>query len=297
MSRTTGSYFDKALCYTNGELIETMRHRLNGVKYDTIVGTGLSGTIFTARVAPGLGKSFAIVRKKDDKSTHSGTKVEGIVGERWVFADDFISSGATFKRVLEMMKAHRPNAQFVGAYEYERECFSDVVLCEQNYSWVADIAFGGPLYGPLTRAEMKRRFPWGPHVRTCPEGGWAPEVAHLVPLPEYRLLELDYIQDGQPSFWNLRDGCRIYAGDKRVKDLVEMINNSIVADNRYNRYVGMRLDTLLREIAIGRYRLSGARDWHVTPGEPLKGFTEAMRKADEAAALLLQKVEAQPYSA
>lgn len=297
MSRTTGSYFDKALCYTNGELIETMRHRLQGVKYDTIVGTGLSGTIFTARVAPGLGKSFAIVRKKDDQSTHSSREVEGVVGERWVFADDFISSGATFKRVLEMMKKHRPHAQFVGAYEYERECFSDAARCEQDYSWVADIAFGGPLYGPLTRSEMRRRFPLGPHVRTCPEGGWAPEVAHLVPLPEYSLLELDFTKGGQPSFWNLRDGCRIYADDKRVAALVEMINNSIVADNRYNRYVGMRLDTLLREIAIGRYRRGSALDWRVTPGEPLGGFTEAMWKADEAAELRLLKGDAQLHSA
>ena len=45
----TGSYFDRALTETNGELVETMRHNLKGVKYDTIVGTGLSGTIFVAR--------------------------------------------------------------------------------------------------------------------------------------------------------------------------------------------------------------------------------------------------------
>lgn len=296
MSRSTGSYFDKALCHTNGELIETMRYHLQGVKYDAIVGTGLSGTIFTARVAPGLGKTFAIVRKKDDKSTHSGTKVEGIVGKRWVFADDFISSGATFKRVMEMMQKYHPNAEFVGAYEYERENFSDARECEENYSWFADTVMGGPLYGPLTAREAKRRFPWGPHVRTCPEGGWSPEVAHLVPLPELSRMELDYLQDGQPSFWNLRDGYRVTGSDKRVRDLVKTLNDSIVADGRYNRYVGMRMDGVLKEVALGRYRYGNGRDWRVVPGEPLKGFTEAMRKADEAAALLLQSVENKPYS-
>lgn len=293
MSRSTGSYFDKALCHTNGELIETMRHHLKGVKYDTIVGTGLSGTIFTARVAPGLGKSFAIVRKKDDKSTHSGTKVEGIVGERWVFADDFISSSATFKRVLKMMMENRPNAKFVGAYEYERETFSSAAECERVYSWFADMVMGGPLYGPMTLPEMKRRFPWGPHVRTSPEGGWDERVAHLVPLPPLRLMELDYTQDGQPSFWNLRDCYRIKATDKRVREMVKTIKDSIVAEGRYNRYVGMRMDTVLQEISSGRYRLGGRQDWRVAAGEPLKGFTEAMRKADEAAERILKEL---PYS-
>lgn len=112
-------YFDAALTSSNRDLTEIMRTHLKGVRYDTIIGTGLSGTIFTARVAPALHKNFAIVRKADDRSTHSDARIEGKVGERFVFADDFVLSGITMKHVLTMMDRFHPDSAFMGVYEYQ----------------------------------------------------------------------------------------------------------------------------------------------------------------------------------
>lgn len=295
MSRKTDSYFDKALTYTNGELVETMRHALHGQKYDTIVGTGLSGTIFTARVAPGLRKKFAIVRKKDDNSTHSSLKVEGMVGKRFVVADDFVCSGKTLKHILTMMHKVHPGAQFVGLYQYEYSSFKDAEKCVEDYGqWVADIALGGPLYGPKTYDELCRAT-YGAVVLRAPQGGWDKSVAHLVPLPSLGSLELDYLDGEEPTFWNLEGGFRIRASDKRVRLMAEQIKVSLVKDQTYGRYVGMRMDTVMRSVM--RYpeanRMKEPKPaplpvdmsaWlKSVPVQKLTEFNEAMRKADEAA--------------
>lgn len=295
MARKTDSYFDKALTYTNGELVETMRHALHGQKYDTIVGTGLSGTIFTARVAPGLRKKFAIVRKKDDKSTHSSIKVEGVVGKRFVVADDFVSSGATLKHVLTMMQKIHPGAQFVGVYQYEYSSFKNAEKCVEDYGqWVADIALGGPLYGPKTYDEMCRST-YGAPVLRAPQGGWDKAVAHLVPLPSLDMMELDYLDGEEPTFWNLEGGFRIKSSDKRVRLMAEQIKVSIIKDQTYGRYVGMRMDNVMRTVA--RYpEASRLKElppkplpldmsaWiKSVPVQKLTEFNEAMRKADKAA--------------
>lgn len=274
------SYFTKALKHTNGELIETMRNRMSGVKYDTIVGTGLSGTIFTARVAPGLKKDFAIIRKDNDGS-HSGNRVEGVVGERWVFADDFVSTGATLRRVLKRMKEDYPDSEFVGVYQYERENFTGPDATAEYYGqWVADIALGGPKLGPLTLQQQRSKF--GATVLKAPREGWDARVAHLVPLPGFNLLELDYMVDGVPCFWNLEQGCRVPGTDKRVRLMAEQIRVSLVKSGIYNRFVGVRMDVVMREVA--KYPDAAAmRSWKPAPVQGLRDFSEAMTRADDAA--------------
>lgn len=245
----TGSYFDKALSLTNGELVETMRYALSGVKYDTIVGTGLSGTIFAARVAPGLRKKFAIVRKPDDNSTHSGSRIEGHIGKRFVFADDFVSGGTTMKRVLKMMKEHYPDCQFVGVYQYEYDRFMDGNEAAEKWgNWVADLALGGPILGPMTREQMAAKWPFSTLERTAPDGGWHPKFAHIIPLPPMASLELDTMTyDGLPSFWDMQNGQRILATDPRVKDLITLLK-PITNPSTYRRFQGMRMDRVLREV-------------------------------------------------
>lgn len=253
-------YFEKALKLTNGELIETMRYQLRDLEYDTIVGTGLSGTIFVARVAPGLRKKFAIVRKDNDGS-HSGFKVEGSVGKRWVFADDFVCTGDTMKRVLKRMVKDHPGSEFVGVYQYEPETFSDADRSADLFgSWVVDIAFGGPRLGPKTYEEMKEEAWMGSIILRAPRGGWDPSVMHLVPLPGWNMMELDYAIDGVPCFWNLEQGCRIWGTDKRVRLLAEQISVSLLKDGTYNRFVGCRIDTVIRE--VNKYPEAAAlRSW------------------------------------
>ena len=242
---TTGSYFDKALSHTNGELVETMRHALKGVKYDTIIGTGLSGTIFTARVAPALRKRFAIVRKEDDKSTHSSRRIEGHVGKKIVFADDFVSTGATMIRALKKFKKIYPEAEIVGVYQYESGKFVPAENCASEFGqWAEDLLFGGPMFGPLTRNEFVRKFPYDRITLTFPARGWHPRVAHLVPLPPMNVLELDYTDsEGRPTFWDPLNGT-IKATDPRVSDMVREILD-LSRNAPLGRYIGMKMDQVM----------------------------------------------------
>lgn len=102
--------------------------------FDTIIGTGMSGCLVVPRLAADLGLHWAVVRKPDVKS-HSSKAVEGRVGKRWVFVDDFVSSGATYQRVRETVAKHQFIAKghsfrdgytalgtmttLVGCYEYQ----------------------------------------------------------------------------------------------------------------------------------------------------------------------------------
>lgn len=69
---------------------------------DTLVGTGMSGTLIVPRLAERLGLFWGVVRKPG-VSSHAGstTRYEGQMGRRWAFVDDFIASGDTLFRVLD----------------------------------------------------------------------------------------------------------------------------------------------------------------------------------------------------
>src|SRR5690242_12227601 len=54
---------------------------------DTLVGSGLSGTLVVPSLARACDVPFwAIVRK--EKTTHTSRLVEGAIGDRWLFVDD-----------------------------------------------------------------------------------------------------------------------------------------------------------------------------------------------------------------
>lgn len=240
------SYFSKALTLTNGELVETMRYALHGTRYDTIVGTGLSGTIFTARVAPGLSKKFAIVRKPDDQSNHSGARVEGTVGDRFVFADDFICSGETMRRVLEEMHERYPNCEFVGVYQYQREEFMNVDETTYQYgNWVKELAMG-PVLGPLTRSEFVSKHPYDQVVLTMPRTGWDPAVVASVPLPDRRRIEVDFIDgNGEPTLYDVQNRRCLKSDDPRVKPLIaEVVQFARERGLNLRRICGMRMDAI-----------------------------------------------------
>jgi orotate phosphoribosyltransferase-like protein len=73
------------------------------VRYDTLVGTGLSGALMVPRLAEAINKNWLIVRKPGENS-HSSYKVEGTLGKRWLFVDDCVDSGATYRYVCEQVK-------------------------------------------------------------------------------------------------------------------------------------------------------------------------------------------------
>lgn len=89
---------------------------------DTVVGLGLSGVIAVTKLGEQFGLNTLAVRKENDGS-HARNWGEGDLGKRWVFVDDLMSSGATFRRaytaVSGILEEHNETSEFLGAYFYE----------------------------------------------------------------------------------------------------------------------------------------------------------------------------------
>lgn len=118
-------YMDKAL-FNLPEVIEQARadfasEQAADLRFDTIVGTGFSGSVVVPMLARALEVDFLLVRKPNDGSHHNG-RLLGRLGQRWLFVDDFISSGATHERVrAEVAEASLDRnlvTREVGTYSY-----------------------------------------------------------------------------------------------------------------------------------------------------------------------------------
>jgi len=114
-------------------VVREAQESLRGVEFDGFVGMGLSGSMIAPLLAYALGKRFAIVRKKDKAKSHSATP-HGIesglhVGDRWLFCDDFISSGRTRHLVVERIREHHVGAvEYAGDYLYASGGYSTMYL-------------------------------------------------------------------------------------------------------------------------------------------------------------------------
>lgn len=97
-------------------LIEIARGKLAGIDYDTLVGTGMSGALVVAVLGRALNKFYAVVRKPGDTMNHSGNPIEGKIGNRWLFVDDLVSTGATLARVKAAIR--EVPSIYVGHYTY-----------------------------------------------------------------------------------------------------------------------------------------------------------------------------------
>jgi hypothetical protein len=126
------SYSNEAFTDDPSHLAGNMEGALRGVDYDTMIGSGLSGALIIPILARALGKLWAIVRKPND-TQHTSALFEGSIGERWVFVDDFVSSGATRNRVKDAVQAIYDKRVsdygtatlpvYVGTYSYQRQTF------------------------------------------------------------------------------------------------------------------------------------------------------------------------------
>jgi orotate phosphoribosyltransferase len=109
------------------EVVEEAAEVLKRVDFDTLVGTGFSGGIVVPTLALAMGKKFVLVRKDTDDSHHGRGQLLGELGERWVFVDDFVSSGRTRTRVMEKIKETAQNWEIdttmVGQYMYVQNMF------------------------------------------------------------------------------------------------------------------------------------------------------------------------------
>lgn len=125
MSTFRTYYMDTAL-FNLAEVIDTAKERLADVEFDTLVGTGFSGGVVIPALALAMSKKFVLIRKDTDDSHHGQGKLLGSIGARWVFVDDFVSSGSTRKRVIEKINEatqaspYRPaiETEMVGQYMY-----------------------------------------------------------------------------------------------------------------------------------------------------------------------------------
>lgn len=105
------------------KVVELTRVRLCDLPaFDAIAFTGLSGSVIAGAVALAMDKYLYCVRKSKE-NRHSDYVVEGpSTGLRYIILDDFISTGSTIRRIVEMVQAHTDNsAKCVGAYMWRDE--------------------------------------------------------------------------------------------------------------------------------------------------------------------------------
>lgn len=116
-------YMDDAV-FSLAEVINTAKERLGGVDFDTMVGTGFSGGIVIPALALAMGKKFVLIRKETDDSHHGKGRMLGELGNKWIFVDDFVSSGKTRTRVIEKVNTavdcfgERVKSEMIGQYMY-----------------------------------------------------------------------------------------------------------------------------------------------------------------------------------
>lgn len=93
----------------------------------SLVGTGLSGTLAVPALARRLGTLWGIVRK--EHSPHDSRLFVGSIMDQWIFVDDFVSSGATMRRVVQVVEGLRTESgsryptTYLGQFMYETGTF------------------------------------------------------------------------------------------------------------------------------------------------------------------------------
>ncbi|AXQ64417.1 phosphoribosyl transferase [Gordonia phage Neville] len=99
---------------------ESAKFCLEGVEFDTVVGIGVSGAVALPPAAMATGTRMLVLRKPG-VSAHS-TAHTGSLGRSWVFVDDFIGGGTTFKGVREQVDLLAAEcgftSRFAGAFLY-----------------------------------------------------------------------------------------------------------------------------------------------------------------------------------
>lgn len=179
-------YFDRVFETPANQMADEMEEIIPEEIFQSlqsVVGTGLSGSLFAAKVHSLIDKQMIIVRKDDDKSNHSGSKIEytGMPG-KWILVDDFIDSGATVVRVLKKVKDifsfpgdlnYYRNFQGVYCYgsRYGEPRFKTPLELSDTYDRIGKTLFGGDKAIFPERLEDAKWY-GRDTVRTSPVGGW-----------------------------------------------------------------------------------------------------------------------------
>lgn len=114
-------YFDRAVRDLPG-VIRQGKMELRNKDFDVVIGTGFSGSVVIPALAMALDVPWCLVRKESDDSHHGGGRLVGNLGKRWLFVDDFVSSGHTLKRVVQKVNEaaalYDRDVEWVGAWLY-----------------------------------------------------------------------------------------------------------------------------------------------------------------------------------
>lgn len=118
------SYSSGGLAPT-GQLVSAMRSGMKGIRYDTMVGTGISGALVVPAVGRAMRKRWALIRKHGVSSHAEDVHYEGVIGDAFIIVDDWVSTGATVGNILgslmEACGSRRP--VFMGVWQYNPERF------------------------------------------------------------------------------------------------------------------------------------------------------------------------------
>lgn len=89
--------------------------------FDIIATRGVSGLIVASPVSIALGKKLVVIRKPDEyahTTRHPGMNNTPETEQRWIFLDDFVSSGETRRAVQDEIGRIRPEWTYAGDYTY-----------------------------------------------------------------------------------------------------------------------------------------------------------------------------------
>lgn len=123
---------------TNGFLVNA-REILADVDFDTFVVTGMSGAMAGTLLSHRLNKNLLVLRKNDDSTHHDTADYFGRLGKKWVFLDDLVSTGDTFRQVYNRMeKMTRQLVTYDTLYvsdPMERPIGNRALLRDENGLW------------------------------------------------------------------------------------------------------------------------------------------------------------------
>lgn len=105
------------------DAVKTLRE--NGIDFDCIIVTGLSGVVVGAPLALRLRKNLLVLRKdKEDSHDAPGALLGAALldhSSRVLFVDDFISGGTTLRRCEKALEESKSLATLVGTFEYQKD--------------------------------------------------------------------------------------------------------------------------------------------------------------------------------
>lgn len=142
-------YMDSAV-FDLPDVIETAKKALAGVDFDTLVGTGFSGSIVIPSIALALGKNFVLIRKETDDSHHGKGRLVGQLGKKWIFVDDFVATGRTRQRVIDKIDEAIAEYRQIGYTVDETELVGQYMYVNYDEK--------GPQFEP--EATAKRGYLW-----------------------------------------------------------------------------------------------------------------------------------------